>query len=53
MSKSSRGQKCDCGHARIKHNPNAGSCLLCECGFFKAVKYRQTRVKETQPKVSR
>jgi hypothetical protein len=52
MSKSGRGQKCECGHARIKHNPNAGKCfeLECECKFFKAVKKRGKRLKDTTKK---
>lgn len=50
MSKHSRGQKCICGHPRIKHNPNAGKCFVCDCHSFRVVKYRQHRLKEDKPK---
>jgi hypothetical protein len=55
MSKPSRGQKCECGHARIKHNPNAGKCFTeeCECKFFKAIKVRGKRLKDSSPKKSK
>ena len=46
MSKSGRGQKCSCNHARIKHEPNAGKCKECECEQFKAVKVRGIRLKD-------
>ena len=55
MSKPSRGQKCACGHARQKHNPNAGKCFEeeCVCKFFKAVKVRGKRLKDNSPKKSK
>lgn len=46
MSKPSRGQRCKCNHARIKHNPNAGSCKECDCEQFIAVKVKGMRRKE-------
>jgi hypothetical protein len=47
MSKPSRGQKCICGHARMKHDPNAGKCNEeCTCKQFKAVKVRGIRRKD-------
>ncbi len=49
MSKPSRGQKCECGHARIKHEPNASKCKECECLFFKIVRVRGERQKEIHP----
>ena len=52
MSHSGRGQKCTCEHPRQKHNPNAGVCLAeeCSCKFFKAVKVRGKRLKDSSPK---
>lgn len=52
MSKPSRGQKCTCNHPRQKHTPNAGACFAeeCNCKFFKAVKKRGIRVKDTTKK---
>lgn len=52
MSKPSRGQKCECGHARQKHNPNAGRCYeeACECKFFKAKRVRGVRLKDNTKK---
>lgn len=52
MSRPSRGQKCTCEHPRQKHNPNAGQCFEeeCECKFFKAVKKRGKRLKDTTKK---
>ena len=53
MSKPSRGQKCKCGHPRMKHNLNAGKCNEdCECMQFKAVKHKQIRLKDTNKKES-
>jgi hypothetical protein len=51
MSHPSRGQKCKCGHPRIKHNPNAGKCRECDCKNFRAVKVRGKRVKDSQRKL--
>jgi hypothetical protein len=51
MSKPSRGQKCKCGHPRIRHDPNAGKCNEeCSCKNFRAVKVRGIRLKDSTKK---
>lgn len=50
MSMPSRGQKCVCSHARMKHKPNAGGCKLCRCGCFRAVRVKGIRKKDGMAK---
>lgn len=50
VSMPSRGQKCTCNHARIKHEKNAGGCKECDCKNFVAVKHKQMRLKDSRKK---
>lgn len=49
MSKPSRGQRCQCGHPRIRHGANAGGCLECDCTQLVLVRERGERQKVAAP----